>query len=39
MKKCVILFLILVAMLIVAALTEQSELKIEPEWKELAVKQ
>ncbi|PRX57106.1 hypothetical protein CLV81_1107 [Flagellimonas meridianipacifica] len=39
MKKCIILFLILVVTLILASISEQQELKIEPEWKELAVKE
>ena len=39
MKKCVILFLILVVVLIVASVVEQQELRIESEWKELAIKE
>lgn len=39
MSKCIILFLILVIVLIVASATDQKELKIEPEWKELAIKE
>lgn len=37
MRKCVVLFVILVAALIFAAISEKKELEIQSHWNEMAV--